>query len=79
MRTCRRHGLLQGALAQGSLGSSNGSVATFEDWFDPRRLQDITTGYKSYGVKTRVVEGHEIGLKLPPDDKRALIAFLRTL
>jgi hypothetical protein len=59
----------------------NGSVLTIEDWFDPRRLRDdyIPTGFKGYGVKTRAVKGHEFGLKLSAEDKRALIAFLKTL
>ena len=59
----------------------NGSVATLEDWFDPRRLRDdyVPTGFRGFGVKTRSVKGHEFGLKLSPGDKKALIAFLRTL
>ena len=59
----------------------SGSVATLEDWFDPRRLDDdyVPTGFKPPDVKTRAVKGHEFGLKLPPDDKKALIAFLKTL
>ena len=59
----------------------NGSVATLEDWFDPRRLRDdyVPTGWKGYGVKTRAVKGHEFGLKLSAGDKRALITFLKTL
>jgi hypothetical protein len=59
----------------------NGSVATLEDWFDPNRLKDnyVPTGFKGYGVKTRAVQGHEFGLRLSPADKRALIAFLKTL
>ena len=59
----------------------NGSVATLEDWFDPNRLKDdyVPTGFKGYGVKTRAVKGHEFGLQLSPEDKRALIAFLKTL
>jgi mono/diheme cytochrome c family protein len=59
----------------------SGSVATLEDWFDPNRLRDdyVPTGFKRYGVKTHAVKGHEFGLRLPADDKRALIAFLRTL
>jgi hypothetical protein len=59
----------------------NGSLATLEDWFDPRRLRDdyTPTGWKGYGVKTRAVKGHEFGIKLTADDKRALIAFLKTL
>jgi hypothetical protein len=59
----------------------NGSVATLEDWFDPSRLRDdyVPTGWKGYGVRARAVQGHEFGLKLSADDKRALIAFLKTL
>jgi hypothetical protein len=60
----------------------NGSVATLEDWFDPRRLQKDyePTGWKGpAGTKTRPVPGHRFGLNLPPDDRTALIAFLKTL
>jgi hypothetical protein len=59
----------------------SGSVATLEDWFDPNRLRDdyVPTGFKGYGVKNRAVKGHQFGLQLPPDEKRALIAFLKTL
>ena len=59
----------------------NGSVAALDDWFDPNRLRDdyVPTGWKGYGVKTRPIKGHEFGLKLSTDDKRALIAFLQTL
>ncbi len=58
-----------------------GSVATLEDWFDPARLRDdyAPTGFVGYGVKRRAVPGHEFGLELSADDRRALIAFLRTL
>jgi hypothetical protein len=59
----------------------NGSVACLEDWFDPKRLTDnySPTGFKPHGVKTRAVRGHEFGLKLPMEERKALIAFLRTL
>src|SRR5262245_14077194 len=59
----------------------NGSVATLEDWFDPNRLRDdyVPTGFKGFGVNTRAVKGHRFGLQLPADDKKALIAFLKTL
>jgi hypothetical protein len=59
----------------------NGSVATLEDWFDPRRLSDdyVPTGFVGYAVKTRAVKGHEFGLGLSSDDRKALIAFLKTL
>jgi cytochrome c peroxidase len=60
----------------------NGSVATLEDWFDPRRLgpEHVPTGWKGpRGTTTRAVPGHRFGLNLPPDDRKALIAFLKTL
>jgi hypothetical protein len=59
----------------------SGSVATLEDWFDPRRLRDdyVPTGFRGYRVTSRAVKGHEFGLSLSPVDKAALIAFLKTL
>jgi hypothetical protein len=59
----------------------NGSVATLEDWFDPRRLRDdyTPTGFRGAGVQSRAVKGHPYGLKLSASDRRALIAFLKTL
>ena len=60
----------------------NGSCATLEDWFDPRRLDDtyVPTGWKGPpGTKTRAVKGHDFGLDLNDADRMALIAFLRTL
>jgi hypothetical protein len=59
----------------------NGSVATLEDWLDPKRLRDdyVPTGFVGYGVKTRAVKGHPFGLNLSSADRRALIAFLKTL
>ncbi len=59
----------------------DGSVATLEDWFDPRRLRDdyVPTGFRGAGVTHRAVKGHAFGLDLSEEDKRALIAFLKTL
>jgi hypothetical protein len=59
----------------------DGSCATLEDWFDAARLHDdyVPTGFKGYGIERRAVPGHEFGLRLPVEDKRALIAFLKTL
>jgi hypothetical protein len=59
----------------------NGSVLTLEDWFDSKRLNEnyVPTGFKGYGVKNRAIKGHEFGLELSPTDKKALIAFLKTL
>jgi hypothetical protein len=71
---------LKGVWYRGLL-SHDGSVATLEDWFNPARLRDdyVPTGFKGYKVERRAVPGHEFGLRLSPDDKAALIAFLRTL
>ena len=71
---------LQGVWYRSMFGHS-GWCATLEDWFDERRLNDdyIPTGFKGYGVKHRSVKGHEFGLKLSGEEKKALIAFLRTL
>ena len=59
----------------------NGSVATLEDWFDPKRLRPdyVPTGFKGFGMEHRAVPGHPFGLSLSPEDKRSLIAFLKTL
>ncbi|HTG95582.1 MAG TPA: hypothetical protein VL866_23480 [Pyrinomonadaceae bacterium] len=59
----------------------SGSVATLEDWFDPRRLRDdyTPTAFRGYGVTTRAVKGHEFGLSLTVDERKALIEFLKTL
>lgn len=59
----------------------NGSVASLEDWFDPRRLRDdyVPTGFRGAGVTTRAVKGHAFGLNLSSADRAALIAFLKTL
>ncbi len=59
----------------------NGSAATLEDWFDPARLRDgyVPTGFKGADSKARSVQGHRFGLTLSPSEKKALIAFLKTL
>jgi hypothetical protein len=72
---------LRGVWSRGPF-EHNGSVATLEDWFDPRRLglEYVPTGWKGPpGTTTRAVPGHRFGLNLPPDDRKALIAFLKTL
>ena len=59
----------------------SGWCAALEDWFDPRRTRDdyVPTGFKPFGVKTYAVKGHPFGLNLSEEDRRALIAFLKTL
>jgi hypothetical protein len=71
---------LKGVWYRGPFGHG-GAVATLEDWFDARRLRDdyVPTGFRGAGVRTRAVKGHEFGLRLSAQDRRALVAFLRTL
>jgi hypothetical protein len=47
----------------------------------PRRLRDdyVPAVFKPYGVKTYAVKGHPFGLELHAEDKKALIAFFKTL
>ncbi|HLM98640.1 MAG TPA: hypothetical protein VK335_05125 [Bryobacteraceae bacterium] len=71
---------LRGVWYRGMFGHS-GWCATLEDWFNRRRVQDdyVPTGFMPYGAKTYAVKGHPFGLDLSGDDKKALIAFLKTL
>ena len=64
-----------------SMFGHSGWCATLEDWFDPRRIRDdyVPTGWRPYGQQTYAVNGHRYGLTLPDPDRRALIAFLKTL
>jgi CxxC motif-containing protein (DUF1111 family) len=59
----------------------NGSVATLEDWFDPRRVREgyVPTGFKGHNIKARAIQGHPFGLDLSDKDRKALVAFLKTL
>ncbi len=85
MRTRRGTGYykvpsLKGVWYRGMFGHS-GWAATLEDWFDPRRVRDdyVPTGWRPFGTRTFAVHGHHFGLDLSDDDRRALIAFLKTL
>jgi hypothetical protein len=71
---------LKGAWYRSMFGHS-GWCATLEDWFDPRRVRDdyVPTGWKPDDQPTYAVKGHRYGLNLPDEDRRALIAFLKTL
>jgi cytochrome c2 len=71
---------LKGLWYRGPL-EHQGSVATLEEWFDPKRVsaEHVPGGYKGPDGKARGVKGHAFGLKLSPGDRAALIAFLRTL
>jgi hypothetical protein len=71
---------LKGVWYRSAFGHS-GPVASLEDWFDPARLRNdyIPTGFKGAGERPRPVPGHRFGLSLSDEDRRALVAFLRTL
>ena len=58
-----------------------GSVATLEGWFDPARLRDdyIPAGFVGHRGGAQAVKGHEFGLKLSTEERKALVAFLKTL
>jgi Cytochrome c len=64
-----------------SMFGHSGWCATLEDWFNPHRTQEdyVPTGFKPYGKKTYAVKGHPFGLRLSDEDRKALIAFLKTL
>lgn len=59
----------------------NGNLTTLEEVLDPKRLQPdfIPTGFKPPHLQTMAVKGHPFGLDLSEADKKALIAFLKTL
>jgi hypothetical protein len=60
----------------------DGSLTSLEQLFDPARLKPA---YEAAGIpegrrkKGAGVPGHEFGLGLSPEDRAALVAFLRTL
>lgn len=58
-----------------------GYCATLEEMFDKRRLQSDyrPSGYMPANRKTMAVVGHKYGLDLSADDKKALIAFIKSL
>jgi hypothetical protein len=59
----------------------DGSLASLEEMFDPARLRldYVSKGWNPPGTTTRPILGHRFGLSLEPDDKTALLAFLRSL
>ena len=70
---------LKGVWYRGPLHHS-GAVMNLEDWFDPARREPgyVPTGFSGVGPP-QPVGGHPFGLRLSEGDRRALIAFLRTL
>ncbi len=59
----------------------DGSAASLEEMFDPDRLKETHTpgGFTPPDKPQRAIKGHEFGLKLSSDERKQLIAFLRTL
>jgi hypothetical protein len=59
----------------------NGNLTTLEEVLDPKRLEPdyIPSGFKPPHLKTMAVKGHPFGLDLSDADKKALIAFMKTL
>jgi len=55
-----------------------GWVDTLEEWFDPARIRPDYQP-QGYWQPRGAIEGHEFGLKLSEEDRKALIAFLKTL
>lgn len=59
----------------------DGSVASLEEMFNPRRLRPdhVPGGWKGPGITKRAIPGHPFGLNLKPSEKAELLAFLRSL
>jgi Di-haem oxidoreductase, putative peroxidase len=68
---------LRGVWYRNAFGHS-GQAETLEEWLDPERLRNDYVP-KGFHLGPGPIKGHEFGLKLPHDDKEALIAFLKTL
>ena len=59
----------------------SGYLLNLEDLLDTNRLNAdyIPTGYKPPWLKTMAVKGHEFAMELSETDKKALVAFLKSL
>jgi hypothetical protein len=68
---------LRGVWFRNAFGHA-GQADTLEEWFDPARLKDDYVP-KGFHLGPGPIKGHEFGLKLAPEDREALIAFLKTL
>jgi hypothetical protein len=64
-----------------SMFGHSGWCATLEDWFDPKRVDEgyVPSGFKPNGNAPYPVKGHQFGLDLDENERKALIAFLKTL
>jgi hypothetical protein len=68
---------LRGVWYRNAFGHA-GQAETLEEWLDPARLKDDYAP-NGFHLGPGPIKGHEFGLKLAPDDRQALIAFLKTL
>jgi hypothetical protein len=68
---------LRGVWYRNAFGHS-GQAASLEEWLDLARLGDDYVP-KGFHLGPGSIKGHEFGLRLVPDDREALIAFLKTL
>jgi len=64
-----------------SMFGHSGWCATLEDWLDPKRVNDdyVPTGFNPNGKAPYAVRGHPFGLDLTDEERKELIAFLKTL
>jgi hypothetical protein len=61
-----------------SVFGHEGQAASLEEWFDPARLNADYVP-KGFHLAPGAIQGHEYGTNLTVGDRRALIAFLKTL
>jgi hypothetical protein len=59
----------------------NGNLTTLEEVLDEKRLHPDykPSGYMPPNVRSMAVRGHPFGMELSEEDKKALVAFLKTL
>jgi hypothetical protein len=60
-------------------GIKHDSMGHDQSHFPYPLTTDQPTGFKPYGAKTCAVRSHPFGLDLSEQDRKALIAFLKTL
>ena len=68
---------LRGVWMRSALGHE-GQAYSLEEWFDPSRLKNDYVP-KGFHLRPGPIQGHEFGLRLSLADRRALVAFLKTL
>jgi len=68
---------LRGVWYRNAFGHT-GQAETLEEWFDPARVRSDYIP-KGFHLAPGPIQGHEFGLNLSAEDRKSLIAFLRTL